>query len=348
MSPRLTLMISSSYKSYSWYGIIWLLVPWHAIAAVNLVGIYGKNIDFPCHSSKFSLEKVNRVYFQKKVIDGTPEFLNGYIKKENKINTEDLQPFVSEKYKNRTYMDIQNNVITLKNVTIEDTGDYECYLLNSSKQNEDKINFHLSIIANLTRPEISVNKDNPFSCNATFTCSASGIYPKPELRWHFTPNISSIEWMVIDSNSSIDPQNGLYYVSSTIVILSNRSINISCSIHDDVSLETELCRKHSPERADIMWIIASAIIIALVILILFIIFVKKKNMLASASTSYQTDTDQEMITRQDASIDIKNPEHQHSSLGMMSAHQKTSKSSYYTDFQHQNEEGKMFLTTSVM
>ncbi|XP_028656238.1 T-lymphocyte activation antigen CD80 [Erpetoichthys calabaricus] len=342
MSLHLTHMISSSYKP-SWYGIIWLLVSWHGMAAVNLVGIYGKNIDFPCHSFKSSIEKINRVYFQK-LIGETPKFLNGYIKKEN--NTVDVQRFIFEKYKNRTYMDIQNNVITLKNVTIEDTGDYECILINSS--NEDKIQFHLSIIANLTRPEISVNKDNPFSCNATYTCSASGIYPKPEIRWHFTPNISSTEWMVIDNNSSIDPQSGLYNVSSMIAILSKRDINISCSIHDDVSLETEVCQKHSPERADIMWIIASAIIVALVILILFILFVKKKNMLASASTSYQTDTTQEMITRQDASIDIENPEHQHSSLGMMSAHQKTSKSSYCTDFQHQNEEGKMFLTTSVM
>ncbi|OCT91338.1 T-lymphocyte activation antigen CD86 isoform X1 [Xenopus laevis] len=139
---------------------------------------------------------------------------------------------VGEKYKNRTKN--ENWDLYLYNVTIEDEGQYECYITIKQpwRKHVHKCSFYLKVIANFTPTESHSPPIHNMTQgeNQTLECSLAGGYPKPRgLMWTV---FNSSGTFTMKENGTIfeDAQTRLYNISSRLFVLIDGNTTISCVI----------------------------------------------------------------------------------------------------------------------
>ncbi|XP_045396161.1 T-lymphocyte activation antigen CD80 isoform X2 [Lemur catta] len=119
------------------------------------------------------------------------------------------------KYKNRTVIDITNNLsIMILDLRLSDMGKYTCVvqkLEKGSYKREHLTSVTLSIRAYFPKPSITAS-ETPSSNIRRITCSTSGGFPEPHLSWLENEK----ELNAINTTVSQDPETKLYTVSSEL------------------------------------------------------------------------------------------------------------------------------------
>ncbi|XP_056306784.1 cytotoxic and regulatory T-cell molecule isoform X2 [Danio aesculapii] len=93
---------------------------------------------------------------------------------------EDQLAHQSEEYKGRTSLPSESEINTgnvslmLTNIKIQDEGRYKCYTANDKSNNEQFVSVSV---------EAPVRSLNITLVHETVTCTTSGVYPEPDVRW---------------------------------------------------------------------------------------------------------------------------------------------------------------------
>ncbi|XP_018543501.1 butyrophilin subfamily 1 member A1 isoform X2 [Lates calcarifer] len=164
--------------------------------------------------------------------------------------------------------------LKLVNVTIEDAGDYTCYV--SSEQGYDRENVKLHVIEMGTHPLLSAvwREDN----SVHVSCESQGWYPEPKLRWSDQKQDLTPKVLKYNNVSS-----GLVSVRSWLLVPTSSEVSCSVGLPDGEAKESRM-RLEKPAKQDsgfsAGWV-AFAILLIAALSSLGLLFYKRRDLLCA-------------------------------------------------------------------
>ncbi|XP_041114572.1 ICOS ligand [Polyodon spathula] len=236
-------------------------------------GLVGKSVELSCHC-KFPNHTIRFLYMQKYVYSSDEITVAAYYSGEP-IRDQDI----NEEFRNRTRIDLFEQVVELLDVRISDEGKYKCIVQNKATESVYTFELLVTVTAKFTRPVVLKSGGNN---NVNYTCFSSGGYPAHSVQWHFNPDLNTSDWSTVEEQKIKDPQTGLFNVSSTITIHSLLNVNISCLVQNETSLaiETWIATPDTPDTPfDNMLVYAAvaAVAMATVCVVICIVWRTKKS-----------------------------------------------------------------------
>lgn len=128
--------------------------------------------------------------------------------------------------------------LMLLNVTLEDAGDYTCYV--SSDQVYDRASVGLSVTERGTQPLLSPvwQEDNMVNVS----CECGGWYPEPSLRWSNQKQVLTPKGLQFSKDSS-----GLFSVHSWILVSSTSDVSCSVGLPGEEGREARVRLNNAPQ-----------------------------------------------------------------------------------------------------
>ncbi|KAM8769915.1 T-lymphocyte activation antigen CD80 [Rhynchonycteris naso] len=136
---------------------------------------------------------------------------------------------VSPKYKNRTIIDVTNNLsVVILALRLSDAGRYTCVIQKYEKGSYKVV--HLTEVILVIRADFPVPNITDLGTQSTnirrIICSTSGGFPKPHLSWLENGK----ELNATKATVSQDPETELYNISSELHFNVANNHNFTCSI----------------------------------------------------------------------------------------------------------------------
>lgn len=170
--------------------------------------------------------------------------------------------------------------LKLKNVTIEDAGEYTCYV--SSDQSYDRATVSLQVIAMGAPPLLSAvwKEDNMLN----MSCESQGWYPQPNLRWSDQKQDLPPKSLKYSNDSS-----GLLSVQSWLLVSSSTEVSCSVGIADKEAKEARvhLGSPPQPESGSSVggWV-AFALLLTAVLVLLGVLYFRRRGKKAKSGSDH--------------------------------------------------------------
>ncbi|XP_037614435.1 butyrophilin subfamily 2 member A2-like isoform X2 [Sebastes umbrosus] len=162
--------------------------------------------------------------------------------------------------------------LKLDNATIEDAGDYNCYV--SSEQGYDRASVSVIVTEIGALPLLSAvwKEDNMVN----MSCESEGWYPKPSLRWSDQKQVLTPESLKYRKGSS-----GLQSVHSWLLVSSSTEVSCSVGVSGEETKEARvrLENPHQPESSGSSpagWVAFALLLIAMVVALLGVLYFMKR------------------------------------------------------------------------
>ncbi|KAM3590104.1 uncharacterized protein V6R79_003910 [Siganus canaliculatus] len=202
---------------------------------------------------------------------------------------EQASPKASFGKKDATSGGLQSGDVSLKlvNVTVEDAGDYTCYV--SSSQGYDRALVHLTVTATGGPLFLSVVRTEDDEVKVS--CESRGWYPKPVLRWSNQKQALQPKSLTYSSDSS-----GLVSVHSWLLVTDSSEVSCSVGLSDGDAKETRVSLDvHQEVEPSVAGWVAFAVLLvaALAALVVFGFLYYRKRAKKAKSGS---DPDEENLT----------------------------------------------------
>ncbi|MED6283405.1 hypothetical protein CHARACLAT_008372 [Characodon lateralis] len=232
-------------------------------------GVVGGNVSFYCPVDK--TKNLHFLYFQKVVVNGKHIFFNGY-------HSKPLQP------QQRTKMDHNNTIMHIYELTLSDSGEYECYYMyqddvNTLDQGVNTVKIHLNVTALFSKPVITniCNQANGIPLECEVKCEAYNGFPDKKIKWNELRNISKEMWNIL-MNDEVPTRTELVNISSTASFnCSVGELKVSCSVDGITSDIISVCSsKASPDQSANPIVIAAVVCVLVGIAILCVFKFKKR------------------------------------------------------------------------
>ncbi|KAK6485964.1 ICOS ligand-like isoform X1, partial [Huso huso] len=254
-------------------------------------GLVGKSVELSCHC-KFPTHTIKLLYMQKYDSNNEEIMVAAYYFGEA-IKDE----YINEAFRNRTRIDLYEQVVELLDIRISDEGKYKCFVQNKTTGSVYTFEFLVTVTAKFTRPVVLKSGD---SNDGNYTCFSSGGYPAHNVKWHFNPDLNTSDWFIVEEKKNKDPQTGLFNVSSTITINSPLNLNICCSVQNETSLtiETYIPTPDTPFDNMLVYAAVAAVAMITVCVVICIVWRMKKSCSLNISVRQPRieDTNQEETT----------------------------------------------------
>ncbi|KAL7375162.1 hypothetical protein ABVT39_012943 [Epinephelus coioides] len=170
--------------------------------------------------------------------------------------------------------------LKLKNVTIEDAGEYTCYV--SSDQSYDRATVSLQVIAMGAPPLLSAvwKEDNMLN----MSCESQGWYPQPSLRWSDQKQDLPPKSLKYSKDSS-----GLLSVQSWVLVSSSTEVSCSVGVTDKEAKEARvhLGSPPQPESGSSVggWV-AFALLLMAVLALLGVLYFRRRGKKAKSGSDH--------------------------------------------------------------
>ncbi|KAF3831376.1 hypothetical protein GH733_000188 [Mirounga leonina] len=157
----------------------------------------------------------------------------------------DVTEMQMEEYRGRVELikdGIHEGNVTLKinNIQPSDNGQYWCHFQENNYCGETSL---LVKVADLgSAPYIHV--EGPVESGVQLVCTAKGWFPEPQVYW---ADITGEKLLAV-SEHSIQDDNGLFYVETTLVVRNDSVETVSCFIHNPILNEEKSSVISIPEK----------------------------------------------------------------------------------------------------
>ncbi|XP_042367936.1 butyrophilin subfamily 2 member A2-like [Plectropomus leopardus] len=170
--------------------------------------------------------------------------------------------------------------LKLKNVTIEDAGDYTCYI--SSDQSYDRASVRLIVTEMGTTPLLSVvwKEDNM----ANVSCESKGWYPKPSLSWLDKEQVLTSKSLTYSKDSS-----GLLSVHSWLLISGSTEVSCSVVVSNEEAKEARLRLAKLPQPgsgSSVGGWVAFALLLTAMLVLLGVLYFRKRGKKAKSGSDH--------------------------------------------------------------
>ncbi|XP_068569458.1 butyrophilin subfamily 2 member A2-like [Cebidichthys violaceus] len=164
--------------------------------------------------------------------------------------------------------------LKLEKATIEDAGDYNCYV--SSEQGYDRASVRLIVTEIGTPPLLSAvwKEDNMVN----MSCESEGWYPEPNLRWSDQKQVLKPKSLNYCKSSS-----GLQSVQSWLLVSSPTEVSCSVGISDEQPKEARVRLENSPQTvkqesrsSTAGWVLFALLLIAMLVLLGVLYFKRRE------------------------------------------------------------------------
>ncbi|KAK5608850.1 hypothetical protein CRENBAI_019473 [Crenichthys baileyi] len=232
-------------------------------------GVVGGNVSFHCPVDK--TKNLDLLYFQKVGVNREQIFFNGY------HSSKPLTPHP------RTEMDHNNTIMHIYELTLSDSGEYECHYMYKDDMNDRRVNMvkiHLNVTALFSKPVITnnCNQANGIPLECDVKCEAHNGFPDKKIKWNELRNVSKEMWKIL-RNDEVPTRTELVNISSTASFnCSVGELKVSCSVDGITSDIISVCSsKASPDQsANPIIVIAAGVICGLVGIVIICVFKFKK------------------------------------------------------------------------
>uniref|UniRef100_A0A8C9XWE5 Uncharacterized protein n=1 Tax=Sander lucioperca TaxID=283035 RepID=A0A8C9XWE5_SANLU len=163
--------------------------------------------------------------------------------------------------------------LRLQNATIEDAGDYTCYVSSDlSDQGYDRASVSLTVTEMGTSPLLSAEWKEDHMVN--MSCESEGWYPEPSLRWSDQKQVLTPESLKYSKDSS-----GLLFVHSWLLVSSSTEVSCTVGISNKEPKEARVRLENHPQpesgSSAAGWVAFALLLIAMLVL-LGVLYYKKR------------------------------------------------------------------------
>ncbi|XP_048379905.1 ICOS ligand-like isoform X2 [Stegostoma tigrinum] len=198
------------------------------VQELNMTGPYGGEVILPCY-----LTEAYRAYWQTEAED-RPALVNAFCHEE--VSGCDS---ISAQYINRScfvHAEKSGNFsLRLWDLRPRDEMTYQCVLQSQQRSNVKCYRLRLSIEAQGSQPNMHVAKQRQGQ-ETVLTCSVTGIYPKPEVKWLNETDNSELPLSLVHTKAE-NRTDERYNVKSTLRLEPHSMDNITCQIINNRSKE---------------------------------------------------------------------------------------------------------------
>ncbi|KAF1380580.1 hypothetical protein PFLUV_G00165350 [Perca fluviatilis] len=159
--------------------------------------------------------------------------------------------------------------LKLENATIEDAGDYTCYVSSDlSDQGYDRASVSLTVTEMGASPLLSAEWKEDHMVN--LSCESEGWYPEPSLRWSDQKQVLTPKSLKYSKDSS-----GLLSVNSWLLASSSTEVSCTVGVSNEEPKEARLRLENHPQTESIQsssssvagWVAFVVLLIAMLVLL---------------------------------------------------------------------------------
>ncbi|XP_078132541.1 butyrophilin subfamily 2 member A2-like [Sander vitreus] len=184
--------------------------------------------------------------------------------------------------------------LMLQNATLEDAGDYTCYISSDlSDQGYDRASVSLIVTEMGTSPLLSAEWKEDHMVN--MSCESEGWYPEPSLRWSDQKQVLTPESLKYSKDSS-----GLLVVHSWLLVSSSTEVSCTVGISNKEPKEARVRLENHPQpeyrSSAAGWVAFALLLIAMLVLLGVLCYKKREK--KDKSGNVHTEEDHELLPKE--------------------------------------------------
>ncbi|KAK2865811.1 hypothetical protein Q7C36_001867 [Tachysurus vachellii] len=238
-----------------------------------IMGKYGFSVVLPCWlTPKTDAESLEIRWYR------PDQFRNPILLYQNHKVVADFQ----ENYKNRSSLTLSSPQSTglkqgdvslkLDNLALSDIGIFHCYVSGDKSYDSKTVTLSLTALGSLPLLSLEHHQNS-----VNLSCTSSGWYPQPRLLWKFTNKGDVLS--ELQSPIYTKQENGLFFISSWVLLSSSVSNSISCSValsEENREVSVDLGPRLSVQNSGLWKILFTVALLSVLALIGIGLFLYKK------------------------------------------------------------------------
>ncbi|XP_076999975.1 butyrophilin subfamily 2 member A2-like isoform X2 [Tamandua tetradactyla] len=153
--------------------------------------------------------------------------------------------------------------LIISNVTAHENGSYRCYFQESKSYDEAVVNLVVAGLGSKPLIEMKGHEDG----GIRLECTSAGWFPEPHMVWR-DPSGKTVPAL---EEARIAGADGLFTITSAVIVIDNAVRNMSCSISNTLLSQEKEARIFIPESfmpSTSPWMVALAVVLPVLILLM--------------------------------------------------------------------------------